>query len=86
MECAYCARRVRVRVRAELGTLALCELCFGAWARRRGQAFVPQWVNALKPSPHSHATCPFCKATPETIRQTGLYGCCFCYLFFGVPE
>ncbi|CUU06008.1 MAG: hypothetical protein N2045_07655 [Fimbriimonadales bacterium] len=84
MGCAYCTSPVWASVRTGIGVLGLCEACFGVWERRRGGAPLQKWIREIKPPARSYTACPSCGATPDQIRQTGLYGCCFCYVFLQV--
>lgn len=66
--------------------LPLCESCASAWERRVLGIPLSRWLRTLKPPVKPSPCCPLCGTTPETIRTTGLYGCCFCYRLFPVEE
>ena len=80
MSCAYCERPATYQTQAGLQRLRLCDLCAQAWARRTLGVPLTQWLRCLKPAPQTYAICPFCSATTNSVRETGLYGCPMCYL------
>jgi protein-arginine kinase activator protein McsA len=80
MSCVYCERPASYQAQAGLQRLRLCDSCAQAWARRTLGAPITEWLRTLKPAPQTHSVCPFCGATADSVRETGLYGCPMCYL------
>jgi protein-arginine kinase activator protein McsA len=80
MSCVYCERPATYQAQAGLQRLRLCESCAAAWTRRTLGVPLTQWLRCLKPAPQTYAICPFCSATTDSVRETGLYGCPMCYL------
>ena len=80
MSCAYCERPATYQTQAGLQRLRLCDSCAQAWARRMLGVPLTQWLRCLKSAPQTYAICPFCSATTDSVRETGLYGCPMCYL------
>ncbi len=80
MSCAYCERMATYQAQAGLQRLRLCDSCAEAWSRRTLGVPLVGWLRRLKPPPQTYPACPFCGATTQQARETGLYGCPMCYL------
>lgn len=80
MSCVYCERPATYQAQAGLQRLRLCDSCAHAWTRRTTGAPIVQWLRCLKPALQTYTACPFCGATTDSVRETGLYGCPMCYL------
>lgn len=83
--CDDCGAPAILKIRTR-ETRRLCVRCADRRGRTRFHIPLGQWFSILKGSPQPLTQCPLCGSAESQIRETGLYGCAFCYEIFKLEQ